>query len=89
MVLTVEFTLAGTKYMGLNGGPEYPFTEAVSFQIYCENQSDDAGKLAKYRDVIEFKNNDHRVMTSHVLGEHGQWHQFMTVNYQRRSQPFR
>ena len=38
MVLTVEFTLAGTKYMGLNGGPQYPFTEAVSFQIYCEDQ---------------------------------------------------
>ena len=37
-VLTVEFTLAGTKYMGLNGGPQYSFTEAVSFQIYCEDQ---------------------------------------------------
>jgi hypothetical protein len=46
--------------------------------------SDEAGKLAKYRDVIEFKNDDHRVMTSHVLGDDGQWHQFMTVNYRRR-----
>lgn len=40
MVLTVEFTLAGTKYMGLNGGPQFPFTEAVSLQIYCEGQSE-------------------------------------------------
>lgn len=39
-VLTVEFTLAGAKYMGLNGGPQYPFTEAVSFQIYCDNQAE-------------------------------------------------
>lgn len=39
-VLTVEFTLAGTKYMGLNGGPQYSFTEAVSFQIYCDDQSE-------------------------------------------------
>lgn len=39
-VLTVEFTLAGAKYMGLNGGPQFPFTEAVSFQIYCEDQSE-------------------------------------------------
>lgn len=39
-VLTVEFTLAGTKYMGLNGGPQYPFTEAVSFQIYCDDQAE-------------------------------------------------
>jgi predicted 3-demethylubiquinone-9 3-methyltransferase (glyoxalase superfamily) len=37
-VLTVDFTLAGTKYMGLNGGPQYSFTEAVSFQIYCDDQ---------------------------------------------------
>ncbi|MGG6241232.1 VOC family protein [Nodosilinea sp. AN01ver1] len=39
-VLTVEFTLAGAKYMGLNGGPQYPFTEAVSFQIYCDDQAE-------------------------------------------------
>ncbi|MEL6224907.1 MAG: VOC family protein [Cyanobacteria bacterium J06627_8] len=39
-VLIVEFTLAGTKYMGLNGGPQYSFTEAVSFQIYCDDQSE-------------------------------------------------
>lgn len=39
-VLTVEFTLAGTKYVGLNGGPQFSFTEAVSFQIYCEDQSE-------------------------------------------------
>ncbi len=38
IVLTVEFTLAGAQYMGLNGGPGFPFTEAVSFQIYCDDQ---------------------------------------------------
>jgi predicted 3-demethylubiquinone-9 3-methyltransferase (glyoxalase superfamily) len=32
--LTVEFTLAGNKYVGLNGGPLFKFNEAVSFQIY-------------------------------------------------------
>ena len=39
-VLTVEFTLAGIKYLGLNGGPQYSFTEAVSFQIHCESQAE-------------------------------------------------
>ncbi|HEX8644936.1 MAG TPA: VOC family protein [Allosphingosinicella sp.] len=39
-VLLVEFTLAGQKYSGLNGGPQFPFTEAVSFLIRCEDQAE-------------------------------------------------
>lgn len=40
--------------------------------------------LAKYRDVIEFKSDDHRVLTSHALNNDGQWHGFMTANYWRQ-----
>ena len=40
MVLAIEFTLAGNKFSGLNGGPQFPFTEAVSFQIACEDQAE-------------------------------------------------
>jgi predicted 3-demethylubiquinone-9 3-methyltransferase (glyoxalase superfamily) len=39
-VLLVEFTLAGQQFMGLNGGPQFPFTEAVSFSIDCEDQAE-------------------------------------------------
>jgi predicted 3-demethylubiquinone-9 3-methyltransferase (glyoxalase superfamily) len=39
-VLTVEFTLAGQSFLGLNGGPQFPFTEAVSFIIDCEDQAE-------------------------------------------------
>jgi predicted 3-demethylubiquinone-9 3-methyltransferase (glyoxalase superfamily) len=39
-VLVVDFTLAGQKYSGLNGGPQFPFTEAVSFMIRCEDQAE-------------------------------------------------
>jgi len=39
-VLTVEFTLAGRQYLGLNGGPGFPFTEAVSFQVYTDDQEE-------------------------------------------------
>ena len=39
-VLLVEFTLAGQKFVGLNGGPQFPFTEAVSFQIHTEDQAE-------------------------------------------------
>jgi hypothetical protein len=42
------------------------------------------GKMEQYKDVIEFKSDTHRVMTSHMLGEDGQWHHFMTVNYWRK-----
>ncbi|MBE9178575.1 DUF1579 domain-containing protein [Oculatella sp. LEGE 06141] len=41
-------------------------------------------KMAQYKDVIEFKNDDHRVLTSHVLGDDGKWHQFMTAHYRRK-----
>ena len=40
MVLVVEFTLGGNKFTGLNGGPQFPFTEAVSFQIACADQAE-------------------------------------------------
>ncbi|AXK38846.1 DUF1579 domain-containing protein [Crenobacter cavernae] len=42
------------------------------------------GKLAKYRDEIEIKSEDHRVLTSHVLGDDGNWHRFMTASYRRK-----
>lgn len=42
------------------------------------------GGLATYRDVIEIKSADHRMLTSHVLGENGEWTQFMTANYHRK-----
>jgi predicted 3-demethylubiquinone-9 3-methyltransferase (glyoxalase superfamily) len=37
-VLTVEFTLGGRQFVGLNGGPHFRFNEAVSFHIYCGDQ---------------------------------------------------
>ena len=39
-VLTVAFELDGQRFTALNGGPQYKFTEAVSFQIACETQDE-------------------------------------------------
>lgn len=39
-VLTVDFTLAGQPFLGLNGGPQFTFDEAVSFQIHCDDQAE-------------------------------------------------
>ena len=40
MVMTVEFELDGQRFVGINGGPEFTFDEAVSFQISCETQQE-------------------------------------------------
>jgi predicted 3-demethylubiquinone-9 3-methyltransferase (glyoxalase superfamily) len=40
MVMTVEFELDGQRFVGINGGPEFTFDEAVSMQINCETQDE-------------------------------------------------
>ncbi len=39
-VLTVEFEIFGQAFVALNGGPQFPHSEAVSFQITCDSQDD-------------------------------------------------
>jgi predicted 3-demethylubiquinone-9 3-methyltransferase (glyoxalase superfamily) len=39
-VMTVEWELDGNRFVGINGGPQFPFTEAVSFQIDCADQAE-------------------------------------------------
>lgn len=39
-VMTVEFELDGQEFVGLNGGPHFQFTEAVSFTVKCETQEE-------------------------------------------------
>jgi predicted 3-demethylubiquinone-9 3-methyltransferase (glyoxalase superfamily) len=39
-VMTVSYTLDGQEYVGLNGGPEFSFSEAISFQIMCKDQEE-------------------------------------------------
>ena len=39
-VMAVEFELCGQRYVGINGGPQFPFTEAVSFQVDCADQAE-------------------------------------------------
>jgi len=39
-VMTVAFTLDGQQFTALNAGPQFPFTEAVSFVVNCETQDE-------------------------------------------------
>jgi predicted 3-demethylubiquinone-9 3-methyltransferase (glyoxalase superfamily) len=40
MVLTVNFTLDGRSFIGLNGGPDFKFNEAISLSIDCDDQAE-------------------------------------------------
>ena len=40
MVMTVAFELNGHRFVALNGGPEFTFSEAISFQINCADQAE-------------------------------------------------
>jgi predicted 3-demethylubiquinone-9 3-methyltransferase (glyoxalase superfamily) len=39
-VMTANFTLDGQEFVALNGGPQFPFTEAVSFMVNCDSQEE-------------------------------------------------
>ena len=43
MVMTVDFELDGQPFVGLNGGPEFTFDEAISFQIHCDSRRRSTG----------------------------------------------
>ncbi len=42
------------------------------------------GTTRRYRDVIELRGDDHRVLTGWVLGDDGKWQQLMTAEYRRK-----
>ena len=56
-VLTVDFTLAGQPFIGLNGGPEFQFSEAVSFSIDCADQVE----VNRYWDALVQGGGEHSV----------------------------
>jgi predicted 3-demethylubiquinone-9 3-methyltransferase (glyoxalase superfamily) len=39
-VMTVSFELDGQRLLALNGGPQFEFSEAISFQVSCKNQDE-------------------------------------------------
>ena len=41
--------------------------------------------LSKYQDIIEFVNDDHRLLSSQVMGSNGEWVRFMSAQYHRKS----
>jgi predicted 3-demethylubiquinone-9 3-methyltransferase (glyoxalase superfamily) len=56
-VITVDFTIDGSPFVGLNGGPEFQFNEAVSFMIDCQDQAE----VDRYWDVLVEGGGEHSV----------------------------
>src|SRR5262245_14629872 len=49
-VVTVTFELEGQRYVALNGGPQYTFSEAISLMVSCETQEEVDGYWSKLTD---------------------------------------
>jgi hypothetical protein len=91
-VMTLGYDPQGRRYVGT-------FIASVMTHLWVYNGSLDAAErvltldtegpdfsgreMAKYEDVIEFVDDDHRVLTSRALGDDGNWHQFLTAHYRR------
>ena len=48
--MTVRFELDGEPFVALNGGPQFTFNEAISFQVHCETQDEVDGYWSKLTD---------------------------------------
>ena len=55
--LTVEFTLDGTRFIGLNGGPDFTFSEAISLVVDCQDQAE----VDRYWDALVQGGGSHSV----------------------------
>lgn len=61
-----------------------PTGKVLTLETEGPDFSGGSGKMAKYKDMIRLESNDHRVLTSHVQGEDGEWREFMTAHYRRK-----
>jgi hypothetical protein len=44
----------------------------------------DEGKMARFQDIVEFENDDHRTLKSQMLGDDGEWHEVMRAEFWRK-----
>ena len=56
-VITVEFTLDGNPFVGLNGGPDFRFNESISFVVDCKDQAE----VDRYWDALVRGGGEHSV----------------------------
>jgi hypothetical protein len=95
MVLTLGFDPQKNKYVGtwvgsmmthlwVYEGSVDPAGTTLTLETEGPNFANEGKTKTKYREVIEFKSDDHRVFSSHMLGDDGKWTQIMQMQYRRR-----
>jgi Protein of unknown function (DUF1579) len=90
MVLTLGYDPQRKRFVGTWIGSMMthlwvdPAERALTLEAEGPSMEAREAKMGKYRDVMEFRSDDHRVLSSYTLGADGAWHQFMTVHYRRK-----
>jgi hypothetical protein len=95
MIMILGYDPAKKRYVGSWIG------SMMAYQWVYEGELDAAGRVltlesegpdmaggggtARYRDLIELRSSDHRVLTSHMLDGDGDWHPFMEAHFRRRT----
>ena len=93
MILTLGYDPARKKYVGTWVGSMMTHLWVYEgsldaagkvLTLDCEGPSFSGdGTISKYQDIITFISDEHRTLTSRVLGDNGQWNQFMEAHYRR------
>ena len=95
MVLTLGYDPQKNRYVGtwvgsmmthmwVYEGTVDPAGKALTLTTEGPNFADGGKTMTKVREVIEFKNDDHRVFTSYMQGADGKWNQVMQAHYHRK-----
>jgi hypothetical protein len=92
-IMTLGYDTARQRYMGTFIGSMSTYmwiyegaVDAGGNALTLETEGPsftDESRMAKYRDTIEFRGDDHRVLTSNCQSEDGSWQQIMEVHYRR------
>ncbi len=94
MVLTVGYDPQKKKYVGTWFGSMMTnlwvyegSVDASGMKLTLDTEGPnftEPGKTSKYQDIIEFKSDNERTLTSRTLGDDGKWVQFMQATYRRK-----
>ena len=93
-IMTLGYNLTTQRYIGTWVGSmmthlwvydgELDAAERV-LTLNAQGPAMSGNGMAPYKDVVEFKDDDHRVLTAYMVGNDGQWQPFMTTLYRRQA----